>query len=67
MLHIFLVILKIIAIVLAILLGIVLFVPFMKNLFLVESLTRMQIFSVICLAFAPTLFIQIVRLIKKDK
>lgn len=50
-----------------VLLGIVLFVPFLKNLFLVESLTRMQILSVICLAFAPTLFIQIVRLIKKDK
>ena len=48
------------------LLAIVLFVPFMKELFLVESMGKMQILTVFCLAFIPTGLIQIVRLMKKE-
>ena len=49
------------------LLAFVLFVPFMKSLFLVETMSGMQTLTIVVLAFIPTLFVQIVRLIRRDK
>lgn len=49
------------------LLAMVLFIPFMKNLFLVESMSGMQIASVAGLAFLPTAIVQIVRIFRHDK
>lgn len=50
-----------------VLLAAVLFVPILKKLFLVETMTGMQMGSVVLLAFAPTALIQVVRLIKSEK
>ena len=47
------------------LLAIVLFVPALEKLFLVSALTGMQILWIVVLAFAPTLLIQLWRIIKK--
>ena len=46
------------------LLALVLFVPAMESLFLVAPLTGMDVLYVVLLAFAPTLLIQLTRLIQ---
>ena len=48
-------------------LGSVLCVPVMQNLFIVESMSLVQIGYIAGLAFIPTALIQLVRLLKRDK
>ena len=50
-----------------VLLAIVLFVPFMKNLFLVSSLSGIQVAYIVVLAILPTALIQITRIFKHKK
>ena len=49
-----------------VLLAFVLFVPFMHKLFVIASLTGVQVGSIAGLALAPTLIVQVVRMVKEQ-
>ena len=48
-----------------ILLALVVFIPFMANLFNVVAFTTTQLLVILCCSFAPTLIIQVTRMIKE--
>ena len=50
-----------------VLLGIVMFVPFMQNLFSVTPLTQSQLINVCLLAAVPTVLIQMFKIIRDIK